>query len=66
METISIKSNETLIEDLKSMVADERKLLTTILHHLKEVEDRRLYLERGYSSLFAFITAELGYSESAA
>ena len=66
MNTIKTKSNDTLIDDLKNMVADERKLLTTILRHLKEVEDRRLYLERGHSSLFAFITQELGYSESAA
>ena len=66
MDGIKTISNDALIEDLKKMVADERKLLTTILHHLKEVEERRLYLERGYSSLFAFITEELGYSESAA
>ena len=66
MDTIKTKPNDTLIDDLKRMVADERKLLTTILHHLKEVEDRRLYLERGHSSLFAFVTEELGYSESAA
>ena len=66
MNTIRRKSNDTLIDDLKRMVADERKLLTSILRHLKEVEDRRLYLERGHSSLFAFITKELGYSESAA
>lgn len=66
MPTLKNKSNETLLTDLKQMVVEERKLLTEILHHLKEVEDRRLYLERGYPSLFAFATEELGYSEAAA
>lgn len=66
MEPLKSKSNETLITDLKQMVTEERRLLTEILHHLKEVEDRHLYLERGYPSLFAFVTEELGYSEAAA
>lgn len=60
------KSDITLINDLKTMVSQERKILTEILHYLREVERRRLYLERGYSSLFAFVTEELGYSEAAA
>lgn len=66
MEPLKNKSNETLLCDLKQMVTEERRLLTEILHHLKEVEERRLYLERGYPSLFAFATEELGYSEAAA
>jgi len=60
------KKDQTLISDLKDLVARERQLLTEILHHLREVEVRKLYLERGYSSLWAFATEELGYSESAA
>lgn len=60
------KSDETLLDDLKSLVSKERELVTEILHYLKEVEDRRLYLERGFSSLYDFATKELGYSEGAA
>ncbi len=60
------KSDTTLVADLKSLVAKERETLTEILHYLHEVESRRLYLPRGYSSLFAFMTGELAYSESAA
>lgn len=63
---LKTKSDTILLADLKAMVAKERQLLTQILHYLKEVYDRRLYLERGYSSLFAFCTEYLGYSESAA
>lgn len=60
------KSNSILISDLKGLVAKERQVLTEILQYLKEVAERKLYLERGYSSLFAFMREELGYSESAA
>lgn len=59
------KSDETLITDLKELVVKERQLLTEILHYLKEVEDRRLYLEWGYSNVYDFGQEELGYSESA-
>lgn len=60
------KSDSELILDFKSLVAEERKTLTKILHHLREIEIRKLYLAKGYSSLFAFLTEEIGYSESAA
>lgn len=60
------KSNGAVISDLKSLVAEERATLTKILHHLREIETRQLYLARGYSSLFAFLTEEIGYSESSA
>jgi len=69
MNTISSlkkKSNPTLILDLKELVSRERQLLTEVLHHLRKVEIRQIYLERVYSSLWAFATEELGYSESAA
>jgi hypothetical protein len=59
-------SNENLITDLRGLVTQERELTTRILHYLKEVEERKLYLEKGYSSLFAFLTEEIGYSESTA
>jgi len=66
MDTLKTKSNETLISDLKNMVAEERKLRTQILRYLKEVESRQLFSKRGYPSLFAFVTEELGFSEAAA
>ncbi len=59
-------SDQDLIENLKILISDEREILTAILHHLKEVESRHLYLAKGFSSLFAYLTEGLGYSESAA
>ena len=64
--TISLTTSEGLIQKLKDLVKEERKITMEVLRHLREVERRRLYLERGFSSLFAFCTDELGYSQSAA
>ena len=55
-----------LIQKLKSLVRNERELIAEILRHLREVEKRKLYLQRGYSSMFAFCTEALGYSEAEA
>lgn len=63
---LSRLTNDELIARLKAKVKAERETLVDILDCLREVELRKLYLERGYSSLFAFVTQELGYSESAA
>ena len=60
------KTDLNLLADLKVLVAKEREVLTQILHYLKEIEFRKLYLQRGFPSLFAMMTGCLGYSESAA
>ncbi len=59
-------SNAELVSKLKHKVLEERKSLTEILHMIQEVESRRLYSLYEYSSLFAFVTKELGYDESSA
>lgn len=56
-------SDTALVAELRSLVSREREMVTTILKYLREVEERKLFLTRGYSSLFAFCTGELGYSE---
>lgn len=59
-------TDTTLLNDTQFLVKKENKITTKILHHLKEIERRRLFADLGYSSLFAYATKELGYSESAA
>ena len=59
-------SNEALLSELKNLRAEERALTRKLLEHLAELDRRKLYLEYGYSSLFAFTTQYLGYSEPAA
>lgn len=59
-------SNEALLRNTQSLVAEERKLTTEILWHLHEIQIRRLYAEKGYASLFEYAVQVLGYSEAAA
>ena len=59
-------NDQELIEELKMRVKNERDATSQVLRYLKEVEIRRLFLERGYSSLFSFCTEFLAYSESEA
>jgi hypothetical protein len=48
---------------LESAVTREREVVSEILRYLREVEKRRLYLDSGFSSMFAYCTEKLGYSE---
>lgn len=55
-----------LIARLDELRRDERAAAIDLLRHLIEVERRSLHLRLGYSSLFAYCTGHLCYSESAA
>ncbi len=59
-------SNQSLLDNAKRLSNEERKITTEILHHLREIEARKLHLEMGYSSLFEYCLRELKYSESQA
>ena len=60
------KNDQSLVMDLKGLVSRERETLTQILHYLREIDCRQIYLARGYDSLFSWMLGELGYSEAAA
>ena len=55
-----------LLARLKTLVADERRATLLLIECLEEVQERRLYAEWGYGSLWEFATIELGLSEGAA
>lgn len=55
-----------LIARLEALRRAERETSVDFLHHLNEIERRSLHLRLGYSSLFAYCTGHLHYSESAA
>lgn len=59
-------SNEALLSQTKLCVQKEREMTLQVLHHLKEVERRRLFASLGYSSLFDYVTRELGYCAASA
>ena len=59
-------SPDALLEKTKILAAEERKITLEILNHLREIDRRRLFALRGFSSLFDYATRELGYSAAAA
>jgi hypothetical protein len=59
-------TDKVLIEDTKVLVSKEREVLVQLLHHIKEIDSRKLYSDLGYSSLFAYLTKGLEFSESPA
>lgn len=59
-------SNDALLGNLKALRGTERATTLSILWHLVELEDRGLYRDAGYSSMFDYCTRCLGYSEGSA
>jgi hypothetical protein len=59
-------SDEALDEQLFKSFKQEREILTSILHQLKEANDRRIYSKFGYRSLFYYAVERFGLSESEA
>lgn len=57
-------SDKELLVRTGDLVKREREVLTDILHHLREIERRRLFCDLGYSSLYAYCIGEHKYSEA--
>ena len=47
-------SDQSLLSETKRLTQCERKITAQILHHLREVERRRLFSDCGCSSLFDY------------
>jgi hypothetical protein len=59
-------TNQDLEVRINQLVQDERRITVELLRLINLAEDRRLHLERGFSSLFDWLTVGLGYSNSSA
>jgi hypothetical protein len=59
-------SDEALLMKVKTLAGEERLILAEVLRFLREIDSRKLYLARGYSSLFNFCVEYLQYEESQA
>lgn len=66
LESIQQASDHELMNNFESLVKTERKITHQVLQCILEIENRKLHLDRGYSSLFDFMVKGHGYSESAA
>ena len=64
--TVSALSDDRLLERTKELSGIEHHLEVVVIDHLREIHKRRLYLRRGFSSLFDYAVRELGYSDAAA
>lgn len=63
---LSHLTDKTLLKEIKTLVFSEREYTTKILHHLKEIDRRKLYSDLKCSSLFDYCVRELGYAEASA
>lgn len=59
-------TNQEIETNLRTLIQRERRITNQILVLINLAEDRKLHLERGYSSLFDWLVNGFGYSESAA
>src|ERR1700738_2527137 len=59
-------SSADLLSATRELVAKSRGLEAELLLHLGEVDERKLYLECAFPSMFALCVEELGFSEDAA
>jgi hypothetical protein len=68
MPSIALRSisDHQLLSDTDAIAVQDRKLTLTLLVHLHEIERRKLYAKRGYSSMFDYCTTRLRLSEPSA
>jgi 5-methylcytosine-specific restriction endonuclease McrA len=55
-----------IVEKLKALVASERKITAQIIEHIQEIDQKKIYLQMGFSNLYAFLTDYIGYTPAAA
>ena len=58
-------SSADLLAATHKLVAKSRGVEADLLVHLGEIDERKLYLEWAFPSMFAFCVSELGFSEDA-
>ena len=64
--SIASMSNDALLSATRELAVRSNALEADLLVLLGEIDERKLYLDRAFSSMFAFCTGELGFSEAAA
>ncbi len=64
--SLSHLADHVLLRDLTALVSQERTITATLLAHLAEVDERKLYLPAAYPSMHAWCVGELHMSEDAA
>src|SRR5438445_11095884 len=65
-QLIASLTNDELLAATRDLVRRSCSMEADLLMHLGEIDERKLYLDRAFSSMFTFCTGELGFSEGAA
>ena len=55
-----------VVEKLKQLVASERRITAEIIAHIQEIDQKKIFAQLGYPSLFAFLTEYIGYAAASA
>lgn len=66
LSSVVYLSNDELLARVKHLAEREREVIASLIAHLAELDERRLYLAEGCSSLFTYCTQILHLSEHAA
>src|SRR5437870_8400366 len=66
MNTLQSLSNRQLLDATRALARHACEVEADLLVHLAEIDERKLYLECAFPSMFAFCVGELGFSEDAA
>ncbi len=66
MSALQSLNDTELTDKIKSLAREERELTRNIIEHIAEIDRRKTFLAMAYSSLFEYLTKEIGYSEGAA
>jgi len=66
LSTLAHLSDDALLSRVKHLAEREREATALLIAHLTELDERRLYLGEGCSSLFSYCTQVLHLSEGAA
>ncbi len=59
-------SDSNLVSCFENLVRSERKITAQVLECIGEIDKRKLFLEKGYTSLFDYLVKDFGYSPGAA
>ena len=59
-------ADSKLLELIPVKVKTEREATAAVLELLAEIDSRKLYLKKGYNSMYSYLTIGLSYSEGAA
>jgi hypothetical protein len=66
MDDLSERSDQELLSSVARLIGSQRALTAKLVAHLAEIEERRLHLLAGFSSMFDFCQKKFGMGEGEA